>query len=102
MAQLYPQALSFPFSCLLQHAGVQWGYFSPPPHGGMYHFSLVNIHQNEKDIKEKSTKFTFNGELIFVCLIFETNQSILIEFGVQCLKLKSVYVNLPLVYIFIT
>jgi hypothetical protein len=28
-----PHALGFPFSHLLQHTGVRWGYSSPPPHG---------------------------------------------------------------------
>jgi hypothetical protein len=30
VAQLYSQALSFPLSRLLRHAGVRWGYSSLP------------------------------------------------------------------------
>jgi hypothetical protein len=33
VAQLYPLAPAFPFSRLLRHAGIWWGYSSPPPHG---------------------------------------------------------------------
>jgi hypothetical protein len=36
VAELYPQALDFPFIRLLRHAGVWWDYFSPPPHGENY------------------------------------------------------------------
>jgi hypothetical protein len=35
VAQLYPQALGFPFSLLLRHAGVRSVYSSAPPHGDL-------------------------------------------------------------------
>jgi hypothetical protein len=39
VAQLYPQAQVFYFSRLWRHAGVRWGYSSPPPHEGLWIFT---------------------------------------------------------------
>jgi hypothetical protein len=64
VAQLYPQALDFPFTCLLQQAGVWWGYSSPPPH---------RAHLYDTIFKHANKLKMFNCiMLLYVKLIFYT------------------------------